>query len=52
MPKRDTFHMRSINGKRTKVYAVRDSKGRFKNIVSYRRSSRQDQRRTHTRSDR
>ena len=35
--------LRSSKG--TKLYAVRDRKGKFKDIQSYKRSSRQDQRR-------
>jgi uncharacterized protein YjhX (UPF0386 family) len=41
MPEKRTTH-RSRTGK--KLYAVRDSKGRFTDIQSYARASRQDQR--------
>ena len=39
MPVRRTTH-RSSSGK--KLYAVRDSKGRFKDIQTYKRAHRQD----------
>ena len=43
MPVRRTTH-RSVSG--TKLYAVRDSKGRFKDIQTYKRAHAADMRRT------
>jgi hypothetical protein len=42
MPVKRTTH-RSVSG--TKLYAVRDSKGRFKDIQTYKRAHAQDLRR-------
>lgn len=43
MPVKRTTH-RSVSG--TKLYAVRDSKGRFKDIQTYKRAHAADMRRT------
>jgi DNA-binding protein HU-beta len=43
MPIKRTTH-RSVSG--TKLYAVRDSKGRFKDIQTYKRAHAADMRRT------